>query len=137
MGQHRPPVPGFVPGQPAAPFLGAPVPGVGPAPVTDVTGRLVSPEGRTIIADNRTPAERAARRAEAVQNANTMISERRDAEKQSWEDRRSAAKQRARQEWESEEQQRLTELEHEAASRLMDEMQDLQAKADRVRRDLA
>jgi len=127
---YQGPVPGFVPGQIAAPFL-APHPGYGSsipvaAAVTDVTGKPVSPVGRTLLADHRSPGERNAQRAAAVQNADQMLSERRGAEAANWEDRRNVAKQRARTEWETEEANRREQMETDAAERLMGEMNDLQ-----------
>jgi hypothetical protein len=139
---HAPPAPGFVPGQPAAPFLvpAAALPGSPPRPVavvTDVMGRPVSPQGRRLLADPRSPAEKSAQRAAAAHNADRTISERRLEEAQSWEDRRSLAVERARTEWETEEADRRMQLEHDVATRLMGEMEELQAKTDAVRSKLS
>jgi len=133
-----PPVPpvGF-----AAP-IPLPYPGIIPAPlpsavaVTDVTGANVSPQGRTLLADRRSPAERAANRASAAKSASEALSERRQQESSSWEEKRALAVEKARAEWEAQEAERRAVLEDELAGRLMGEMDDLKKQTDAVRRSL-
>ena len=98
-----------------------------------MTGRPVSPEGRRLIRDRRTPAEKAASRAETILKAGEKIANRKEEEKVSWEERRSLAQERAQAEWESEEANRRAKLERELSERLMEEVEDLQLKTNQVR----
>jgi len=101
--------------------------------VTDVLGRPASPEGRRLIRDRRTPAEKAASRARTIQEADTKIGKRKEEEARVFEEKRALARERAGVEWEEEEAARQLAMETEMAGRLMGEVSLLQEQTERVR----
>jgi len=108
----------------------APIPA---AMVTDVTGRPVSPEGRRLIRDRRTPAEKAVSRADTILKAGEKIDKRKEEEKREWEDRCAMAQEKAQQEWETEEAMRRQQLERDLSERLMEEVGELRTQVAGVR----
>eukprot|EP00656_Telonema_subtile_P030040 TRINITY_DN33072_c0_g1_i4.p1 TRINITY_DN33072_c0_g1~~TRINITY_DN33072_c0_g1_i4.p1 ORF type:complete len:393 (+),score=84.50 TRINITY_DN33072_c0_g1_i4:150-1328(+) len=128
--------PRFVPLEPVPPPPPVPLPPRTRLVTTDLLGRVVAPEGRTLLVDRRTPEEIALRRQEVQESAGVFITERKAAEEQDWKLREARARQQANEEWEREEAQRRDLLDQQVSDRLLSELQEVEEVKNEVRSKL-
>merc|ERR1712166_1696366 len=103
---------------------------------TDLMGRAVNPEGRTLLVDRRTPAEIEHRRQQVKASATSFISERKAAEERDWKTKEARARKAANEEWEREESERHDQLEHQVVGRLLEEIKQVEDSKNQIRATL-